>query len=149
MCFPHIHCAPTPPPQKETNKKSAWVRCCNFKSLRGTFNWSWNSLNLVLMPHILHQQMRPSATSSEITILSFTKSLPGLLSQWKCFKTFYDTKTGGDDLLFMSIIDPLFSFNSLWLEAGGDFSFYHSVMLIGFQCSESLDPQVVIWLGPC
>ncbi len=42
-----------------------------FKSLWGTFNWLWSGLNLIPMPHILHQQMRPLARGLEITILSF------------------------------------------------------------------------------
>ncbi len=57
----------------------------------------------------LHLQMRPSVRRSEITILSFTKPLPGPLSQWKHYETLYCTQTGGDDLLFTSMIDLLLS----------------------------------------
>ncbi len=50
-----------------------------FKSLWGIFTCLWSSQNLILMPLT---EMRPSGRILEITILSFTIPLPGLLHQW-------------------------------------------------------------------
>ncbi len=54
--------------------------------------------------------MRPSVRRLKIPVLSFAMPLPGLLSQCKHHKTLYGTLTGRDNLLLMSMIEPLFSF---------------------------------------
>ncbi len=78
------------------------------------------------MPHIL-----PTSANDTINhetgdfCLSFTTPLPGQLSQQKHYKTLHSTQTGRDDLLFTSIIDPLFSFLLSIVEAQGDFSLDH------------------------
>ncbi len=77
----------------------------NLKSPWRTFNWFWSSLNELLIPHILSTSVR----RLETTIMSFTMSLSSL-SQQKCYKTLYGTQTGRRDLLFTSMIDPLFFF---------------------------------------
>ncbi len=51
-----------------------------------------------------HQQMRPSASRFEITVLSVKMPLPSPLHQWKRYKTLHSTQTGRDDLLFTSMI---------------------------------------------
>ncbi len=43
-------------------------------------------------------------------------SLPGLLSQQKRYETLKDTQTRRDNLLFTSMIDPLFFFSIFGLE---------------------------------
>ncbi len=67
----------------------------------------------------LHQQMRPSARRLEIIILSFTKPLPGLLSQLKHFMARRPEETICC-LQAWSIRCSLFC--HLWLVAGGYFS---------------------------
>ncbi len=54
--------------------------------------------------------MRQSTRRSEITVLSFSVSFLGPLSQWKRYETLNGTHTRKDDLLFTSMIDPLFSY---------------------------------------
>ncbi len=58
----------------------------------------------------LHLTYRVSKRRLEITILSFAMPLNGQLSQWKHYETLHGTRIRRDDLLFMSIIDPMFSF---------------------------------------
>ncbi len=86
-------------------------------SLRGMLSCLWSSLNLILMPHTLltHTLTNETINKMEITILSFPEPLPSPLSQWKCYRMLYSTQTGRDDLLFTSMIDPLFSFYCPWL----------------------------------
>ncbi len=48
--------------------------------------------------------------------------LPGLLLRRKHFETLYGTQARRENLLFMSMIDPPFSFYYLRLETGGFFS---------------------------
>ncbi len=60
--------------------------------------------------HLTNISTRPSARRLEITLLSLTTPLPGPLSQQRRYETFHCTQTRGDDLLFMSMIDLLFSF---------------------------------------
>ncbi len=58
----------------------------------------------------LHPQMRPLRRRFEITVRSFVMSLPDLFSLQKRYKTLSDTQTERDNLLFMNMIDLLFSF---------------------------------------
>ncbi len=67
--------------------------------------------------------MRLFARRLEMIILSFTMPLPNLLSQQKQCKTFYDTQTGRDYLLFMSMIDPLLSVSLSMVGSKGIFFF--------------------------
>ncbi len=62
---------------------------------------TWTNENI----HRLHWQMSPSVRRLEVTILSFTMPLPSHPSQRKRYETLY-----GTCLLFISTIDPLFSF---------------------------------------
>ncbi len=72
----------------------------------------------------------PSAdeTNGEQTgdyFLSVTMSLPSLLSQQKHYETLHGTQTGRDDLLFTSMIDPLFSFLLSMVGSRRTFSLHH------------------------
>ncbi len=83
-----------------------------FKSLQRTFNWLLSRLNLLLMPHIVPAPA--NETISEETILSFTVTLPGLLSQQKRSETLYSAQTVRD--VFSICCSSL---NYQRLEAGG------------------------------
>ncbi len=67
------------------------VNTCILHTLKaqwGTVNWLWSSLNLLLVRHILPTSANETISEEmEITILSVTMSLPGLLSQRKHFIT--------------------------------------------------------------